>query len=141
MSDKQTVSTLLIPGLDYFLYLMADPWVDNKPNVSCIPKGLYSLVPHNSKDHPNTWAMVNPHLDVYHLPEDIPAEKKGYARWGCLLHPGNWARDFKGCEGPGFGYNGVDMVENSGAAMQLIRNTLEVGSMNHELLILEPRGR
>jgi len=140
MSKKQTVSTCIVPGFDFFFYIMEDPWINNKPFVSCIPAGLYSLVKHNSIDHPDTWALVNTKLGVYHHIEDIPTDKQRTARYECLIHPGNWVYNFKGCMGPGMAYNNIDMVEDSQRAFHMIQAVLMRSSdgNGHEILILQP---
>jgi len=71
---------------------------NNIPFQSAIPLGLYELLPHSSEKYPDTFAMVNPELDVYHLPEHRPNNKGRYA---CVLHSGNYPDDFLGCQGYG----------------------------------------
>lgn len=77
------------------------PWIES-PNhrgglnrKSCVPKGIYTLRPHHSANFPNTYALVNPDLDVFYQPGDIPKGKSG--RTAILIHVGNFVRNVIGC--------------------------------------------
>lgn len=90
-TGKLTIGELTVNTLE-------DEWAGNKPFKSCIPAGEYRLVPHQSDKYGRIWAMVNPDLDVYHQPADIPKEKLGKARFACLfVHSGNTDDDVEGC--------------------------------------------
>ena len=62
------------------------PWVPDsvgkggKHGISCVPPGLYELVRHDTPLHPRSFALVNPDLDVYHEPGDVPAAKQAYGK-------------------------------------------------------------
>jgi Family of unknown function (DUF5675) len=77
------------------------PWSDASGDVggdagaSCVPAGVYELVLHDTPTHPQTWALVNPALGVYHEPGDVPPGQPG--RTAVLIHPGNTEADSKGC--------------------------------------------
>lgn len=111
----------------------------DEPNASCIPSGLYELVPHDTAAHPNTWAMVNPELGVTHEPGDaIPADCKYPHRFACLWHPANFARQLQGCFAPGMGRSqagGLWMVTDSRMAFTTIQEMLEPGTVGHTLTI------
>lgn len=64
---------------------------------SCVPEGDYRLYPHDSEQHPKVWALVNPALDVYHWPTDVPKIKQAVARTVVLIHVANWAHELRGC--------------------------------------------
>ena len=75
-------------------------WLNNAPNVSCVPTGTYKLVPHSSQKRHigETWALVNEPLGIYHYPdEDNPMIK----RWGILIHIANRPEQLEGCIGVG----------------------------------------
>lgn len=97
------------------------PWADNTPFKSCIPDGVYTLEPHESKKYGYTWAMVNKQNRVYHY--DDPNAR----RFACLIHSGNFAHQVQGCIALGReidyiqGYLGVT---NSRASMDKLRNLL-----------------
>jgi hypothetical protein len=81
------------------------PWIDSPDHAgglnrkSCVPRGLYTVIPHHSTNFPNTYALVNPALHVWYQPGDIPAGTKG--RTAILMHVGNRVRDVVGCVGVG----------------------------------------
>ena len=87
-----TIGELRMGDITY--YSIERPWKENKPFHSCIPLGTYTLKEHSSPKHPNTFALVNESLGVYHFNNE-----KG--RYGILIHVGNTARDFEGCIGFG----------------------------------------
>lgn len=131
---------------------LEQPWIPSDEAkggtkyISCVPDGEYRLVPHKSEDHPNSYALINEDLDVYHYPQDVPKEKRGKARTVCLIHVGNFLADTQGCIMPGMRHTemvdhrkgGADLeqekaVASSGAAMKLIREAL--GQEEHTLTI------
>lgn len=67
------------------LYTVERPWMDNQPNVSCIPEGSYRLVPrfYNRRGYPS------------YMVEDV--EGRDYI----MFHRANWAADVRGCIGVG----------------------------------------
>lgn len=126
-----TLGRLKVGGDTFFT--CEDPWNNNKPFDSCVPDGVYDLVPHDSPKHPDTWALVNHDLDIYHLPADMP----GKGRFAILIHPGNYETDVEGCIAPGKSpalVDGRHMVTNSKTAMEALRRILGVGT-KHTLLI------
>lgn len=82
------------------------PWLADvvgkagRPHVSCVPAGEYRLERHESDKHPNCWALVNPALDVYHLPFDCPRERRAFSRSAILIHPANFSYELEGCIAP-----------------------------------------
>lgn len=89
------------------LFTIERPWVPDPRSkggtkgVSCVPVGDYRLDRHNSDAHPKVWALVNPMLDVYHWPQDVPADKELVSRTVCLIHAANWSSELRGCIAPG----------------------------------------
>jgi hypothetical protein len=113
------------------------PWVESHPlgspcgakGVSRVPAGLYKLVRHHSEAHPNSVALVNPELWVYHFDGDVPPDQRGYARTTVLIHPANWVSELRGCIAPGLARDG-EMVLSSRAAFNRLAvkwpETLEI---------------
>ena len=64
------------------------------PIYTCLPEGDYTLEPHNSTAHPDTWALVNPVLKVYHYAFDRMPDD---AWTVCLLHPASLEAQLEGC--------------------------------------------
>ena len=78
-----TNGTLTINGA-FICYTIELPWLNNQPQLSCIPEGQYKIVPRFSKKH-------GKHL----LIKDVPG------RALILLHPANNAqKELKGCIAP-----------------------------------------
>lgn len=96
--------------------------------VSCVAPGIYRLLRHSSEKYPLSWALVNPALDVYHQPDDVPKGRELQARVAILIHAGNYWHDFLGCIGPGRGRvmhrPGEWMVTQSRDAMNLIKTVV-----------------
>lgn len=104
----------------YRIYTLERPWISQLPGtfwtsddpewiqppcgrkgVSCIPPGVYDLVPHSTDAHPDTFALVNPDLWVYHFEQDVPRYQRGIARTAVLIHPANYVEELRGCIAPG----------------------------------------
>jgi hypothetical protein len=98
LSDR-TLGGLFVSTLA--LHTLELPWVPcegalcGHPDQSCVPIGTYSLELHDSPTHPQTWALVNHALGVYHSPVEIPTGTIG--RSEVLLHAGNYPADSLGC--------------------------------------------
>ncbi len=83
-------------------------WLDNKPNVSCIPVGEYQCVPHDSAKHPKTWEITG-----------VPGRSE------ILIHTGNVDLDSTGCVIVGTA-SSVTGVVMSAVAMAKLREVLPV---------------
>lgn len=90
-------------------YTCEPPWRANGPD-SCIPIGTYTVIPHNSPAHPNTW------------------EISGVSdRTAILLHNGNTEQDSLGCVlvGDSLGtVNGLPAVLDSNKTLESLRSLL-----------------
>lgn len=110
------------------------PWIKTPLHLgganfeSCVPDGTYKLVPWDSEDHPNCYALINHDLDV-HLYE--PAD--GMGRWAILIHVGNYIKDIVGCIAPGLTGDETGDVWSSAKAMNRLRAHL--GDESHTLVI------
>lgn len=85
-------------------------WYRNIKNISCIPEGEYSCVPHTSQKYKNVWRLEN-------VPE----------RSGILIHAGNTSVDTTGCilVGHGFAeFKGIPGVSASQDTLDRLRRTL-----------------
>lgn len=107
---------------------------------SCVPDGVYKLIPHDGTKFKNVWALVNPKLGVYYQPGDIPAGQK-FGRSAILIHAGNTVADIMGCIAVGrrAGWElGKPFVYESGAAVNDLR--LLLGRGEHTLTIRPSKG-
>jgi hypothetical protein len=137
---EMTLGHLVLAG--HRFATLEPPWLLNiqgpgglsKSNThpgSCVPDGDYVLEPHSSVDHPDTWALVNPTLGVYH--QALPPGQM-WGRTNVLIHSGNYTRDTQGCIVVGMrhscseGSQTVDEVIYSVNALLAIKATLVSGS-------------
>lgn len=118
------------------LHTMERAWIPNPYGgrsgarfESCVSDGTYRLIPHRSEKYPLAWALVNPELDVYHQPRDVPQSRLAQARQTILIHAGNYWHDLLGCIAPGRGrakLNGEWMVQSSRDAMNILKTVIGV---------------
>jgi hypothetical protein len=127
--EQDTFGVLVVADLT--LNTIERPWIpaDGHPGgengISCVPVGTYALALHDSEAHPQTWALVNPELGVWHLPSDIPPGEAG--RSAVLIHPANFAHELLGCIAPGLGRghsDGINMVTQSRAAFAQLQHAV-----------------
>lgn len=95
LSDASgTFGALSIDG-ELFCATCEQPWNDNQADRSCIPVGVYQLLPYDSPAHGRTVVFHNPDLGIYGLPVMIPQGSAG--RSLCEIHNANWPYQVKGC--------------------------------------------
>lgn len=92
-------------------FILELPWLDNKPFISCIPKGTYLVKPYSSKDYPNVYEITG-----------VPNRDK------ILIHWGNYNRNTKGCQLPGDSVYDIDGdgnldVTNSKRTLEDLKDT------------------
>ena len=84
------------------------PWLNDQPDISCIPEGVYTFEYHNTPHLPDCWVITN--------------LKDG--RSGICLHSANFVREIKGCFAAGFSFgtiNGEYGIQHSDAAMSFMK--------------------
>jgi len=120
-SENSVIGELFLNG-ERMCDTLENPWINNKKNVSCIPRGEYKVrlrLPRESatRDY------------VHLLVEDV--ENRSYI----LFHRGNTAKDTRGCILVGLGSQ-QDFVSNSVLAMDLlIKEVIHLGGENINLII------
>ena len=99
---NETVGRLVSDTQGLIFWTIENPWLDNAPNISCIPEGLYYLERYDSPSHgADTWQFIN-----------VPN------RTFCQIHVANYASDVSGCIGLGVQVmSGMGGVSNSKDAM------------------------
>lgn len=105
-------------------YSVERQWLDNRPFVSCIPVGTYTLEEHNSTEHPHCLALCNRMIGVTHYKESFSV------RYAILIHVANTASKLQGCIafGDSLGFiNGQWAVKNSRTTVRKILNTMREG--------------
>ncbi len=110
----KSTSKVTLGLLDNNWWTVEKPWVDlnddgiGDENQSCIAEGVYTCKRHISPAHGDCFEIQNV-----------------VGRTHILFHVANWARDVKGCIGPGTGIVlRNDMVSHSRNAMDEMLNTL-----------------
>ena len=92
------------------------PWRDNKPDISCIPEGIYAF----EKWYSLKFKTV---IRLLHVP----------GRSDILIHPANFVRQLKGCIAPGLsladidGDGKIDVVKSRQAVYNLLAVAPETG--------------
>lgn len=129
------------PAESYLAQTMERPWIPTplsrggRKGESCVPAGVYRLERHSSEAHPDTWALVNPELDVLHYEDPMRPNVRALV----LIHVGNYCRESRGCILPGYGRaiddQGIRMVTQSRRAMVDLKRLLPYDD-GHTLEIL-----
>ena len=141
-SETETMGYIELPSRP--LFTIERPWIKvdghrgGLPYESCIPDGMYDLVPFDSERHTNTWAIVGHRYDVYLGQDEVP-ESGG--RFACLFHAGNWASDVQGCIAPGLSrviMSDQNAVSSSGTAMNLLRDYINSRPDKSHFLEISP---
>jgi len=114
-------------------YTCERPWLENKPHVSCIPLGCYSLLL-----LPTTTLVPSSYGEEtwYFDGETVAAIPDTRQRSRCAIHIGNISSDVSGCVllGTSLGWvKGCWGVLSSRAALE--RFSQAVGRVNHHILI------
>lgn len=131
---RRTFGTLNLNGV--VLQTLERPWVPGSgpagtKGVSCIPKGPYELVRHDTEAHPRSFALVNEALGVYHYA--CPPGIDG--RTACLIHVANWVSELRGCIALGMD-RGEDSIARSRIAVDRFYATVSWLDDTHTLEIL-----
>ena len=120
-TDKSTIGTLYING-DRICDTLENPYLDNKPNISSIPLGEYSVRLRLARESASR--------DYLHLlVQSVPYRKY------ILFHVGNYPTQTKGCILVGL-TRGNNFVKNSKDAMSfLMEEIVTLGGENINLII------
>jgi hypothetical protein len=132
---RETYCTLGILEINgHRLHTIERPWIPNpdggkggKRFESCVAEGTYRLDVHRSEKFGQVWALVNPLIDVYHWPADVPRGREPQARVCILIHAANFAHEVLGCIAPGLHRGKVGnewMVGESRDALNRIKTVL-----------------
>ena len=110
---KQTLGALTIVGTDFGCKTIERPYINNRNNISCIPKGVYvckwTKSPRLGR---NTYEVLN-----------VPM------RSGIRIHPANYAYELHGCIALGSAYkdlnlDGLNDVVHSGETLRKFEELL-----------------
>jgi len=134
-SPTETMGTIPLPD-GVVLDTIEPPWIfdethGSRPFESCIPDGVYDMIPVESEKHGKTWVLVN-HKNL------VFADQHAHGRYACMIHAANWARQLNGCIAPGVDrriMGGANAVAGSRKAMDVLREVLNWGEKGHRLII------
>lgn len=133
-----TTGTCAVGSQSFFT--IEQPWRDNAKGASCVPEGIYDLIPYASPKHGPTWYLKSDALGV-----GGPEAGRSF----CELHAANFARQLEGCVA--FGLSGAPMfdpatgvvepaVESSRAAIADLIEILGSMTSGHTLAITSTTG-
>lgn len=89
-----TIGRLTTDLGEIICYTIERPWAENRPSVSCVPEGVYSVERYASPKFGDSLIIHSPSLGV--------GKYKGESdRYGILFHAANTASQLKGCIAPG----------------------------------------
>tara|TARA_R110002020_G_scaffold161298_1_gene346371 strand:+ start:5808 stop:6233 length:426 start_codon:yes stop_codon:yes gene_type:complete len=91
-SPGGTRGLLSLSSTDLKLHTIERPWLDNTPFESCVPSGVYTLSPHVSSKFGDCFRFVG---------GTVASDPNVAARYACLIHVANYARQVQGCIGIG----------------------------------------
>lgn len=107
---KGTLGQLYLPD-GRVLYTVEREWDGNKPNVSCVPEGVYLVEKFNGAKFKNVFQIM-----------DVPG------RTFILFHAANYPSELEGCIAPGLSmvdyYSVQPGVQSSRDAMDVLREVL-----------------
>lgn len=112
---------------DWSCYVVERPWLDNRPNVSCIPEGTYPLV------RSTYYRGGYPCWEIKGVP----------GRSDIKIHKGNTIDDLLGCQAPGMGLgylNGKWAVISSGLAFDRLMQVTSDWPEENEIAIYRGKG-
>lgn len=141
-NDEATVGTLTAGTRMFFS--LEQPWRDNEQDESCVPAGVYALVPYDSPKHGPTWCLLNAALAVMGCATLTSAEVAVGCRTLCEIHSANWAEQLQGCIALGMDDQPIldpltgkvePAVENSRDAVAELLTILTPMSEGHTLTI------
>tara|TARA_R100001530_G_scaffold135042_1_gene111269 strand:- start:42 stop:443 length:402 start_codon:yes stop_codon:yes gene_type:complete len=123
-SEKETLGVLTIydDKKVYFSCCTLElPYLSNQKNISCIPKGLYKVVPRKSPKY-------GKHLHVTNVPN---------RKW-ILFHKGNYHFQIRGCILVGDSHTDInnDQLKDVTNSKKTMKNILKVAPNGFELEIL-----
>jgi len=104
-----TQSHVSVVGHEQTWHGLERPWLDNLPFESCIPTGIYGLLPHTSPMYGECRVFIGGSVAIN--PDHVG---EGSAeRFLCLVHSANYTRQLQGCLALGTGKSDYHEAEDS----------------------------
>lgn len=115
-SKHGTLGVLTTPGFECFT--LERPWLDNEPNISCIPTGKYSVKPFTGR----RFKQVVQVMDVL-------------GRTHILIHSANRPSELSGCIAPGISYGFEGITPRVNHSRFALSQLFEYAGTEFELVI------
>lgn len=103
--------------LDQAFPSIEQPWRNNLADHSCVPVGVYQLIPYYSPKHGQTWYLLNPALNIYGPNPPIGGRSMSE------IHAANLASQLEGCIAPGTAAGQMADPANGGQMMPAVLNS------------------
>ncbi len=117
---KEGTNGTLFCSHKFLCHTIELPWMDNKRNISCIPEGIYEVVPRFSPKHQH-------HLMLKGV------EKRNLI----LIHPANEAlKELEGCIAPVSSLTGIGKGTQSRPALQKLLSLVYQAQDRKETILL-----
>jgi len=101
------------------LHTVERPWLNNEPFKSCIPEGLYRLIPFTRSNGTEVYALIGDDVSLLQSPNA--------KRYAILIHAGNYVTDVVGCIAPGLTRH-ESMVTSSRMAMEMFMKEMKTAT-------------
>lgn len=118
-----------LTGLDFDFPSLEKNWINNEPNLSCVPAGKYKLEWDFSQKFYDIFPDIEPRGMCYHIME-VPN------RTGILLHNANRAEQLEGCIA--LGLNSGVMPDSHGKPVKAVLRSKNAIRAFHKSMHGEP---
>lgn len=109
----------------HIAYTIERPWLDNQPNVSCIPEGIYDIRQHKRPSGERAFILIGNGCCAY--PHQVNEQSP---RWGILIHAANHPHEIEGCIAPGLERARGYVLQSRNAMKALHKALVPYFSMN-----------
>ena len=96
-------------------------WADNRPFESCIPSGIYTIMPHHSPKYGDCLTFQCGTVTPWQSDLSI----SGGTRFACLIHAATYARQLQGCLAVGVKKDDTGDPDTKGPAVWSSRKALD----------------
>lgn len=122
---RKIIRSFAIVGIIFIIYVIVTfiimPSTEKANQNKRVPEGVYNLDNYSSKNYPEHFILYN---------DNVSTDR------AILYHPGNTAKDTKGCMLPGSTYNGNGFVGQSTLKFNEMKNFINsVGVKNVRVII------
>lgn len=129
----------LYDGNKFLCLILERPWLDDQPNISCVPETLQDIPArfdaHNGPKLKDVWGELNP----------------ADGRSGICVHAANFVRQLEGCLAPGYSWGYIENengqeeygIQSSHAALEFLKEyigrDINTGVLNSFYLTIDSK--